>query len=660
MRFRVREILILALLALSASPAVALPTIRLTASRLAVLSDGRDSTEIDAEVRDSTGSLVPDGTPVTFNTTLGQFLEGAVATTRGGTARARLSSAQKGAATVMATTGGALSGGFQTISILFSDDPEDTVPGNTFIAVQCAGTVMYSAVDRVVDALGRPRPPDDDNSIPGAHLTYRNMEVFADHIQLDCSMNAVRASGHVHLRRGSHRVTAGTLFYPLTAGDGYAVAEMDRRLRPVKITGSELKMTPAEHGISPKMLQMVDLSGANLIITARQVLVFPGEKLQFKRPQFYQDGQKLMSMPFYSVGLFSNQLFTDQFMSVGSQGFSVDMPLYYDLTPGSMGIFSIRHGQQLGANVGAVQPGWSLDLLQSYNSLGVANRYTGQVGITGMTRSDWGVRWNHSQQFAPDTRATFLLDFPQHRSVYGSGNLQRQFGEFLMGLNLNANTSFSGPVSEGNSADTYLETMPKKVGKTGYTYSLAATAAYNNLKLLNTVTRTSSEGIQARFNSASFRLDKDTTLTNYFSLGNAWAVGQPSGITALGSLAATRTFKHASVQLSYDYTRQPTLLTDGNHRFSANLMAHGSSKWNLMLYASAYVDSNASSLVADFNYAFLPRWRWISTATLQRFTIGSYRDIQFGIGRTVGGREVVIEYSTFSHRIFFDMQAGRF
>src|SRR5207248_2794383 len=136
-------------------------------------------------------------------------------------------------------------------------------------------------------------------------------------------------------------------------------------------------------------------------------------KLQFKRPRFYQDGQPLLSMAFYSIGLYSTQLFTDQFLSVGSQGFGVDMPYYYDMTPGSTGVFRIRHLTREGHSVYATEPGWSLDMTQSYNSVGGSTHQTGQLGFTGLNRSDWSFRWNHSQEFTPEMRGSMFLDFPQ-------------------------------------------------------------------------------------------------------------------------------------------------------------------------------------------------------------------------------------------------------
>src|SRR5436305_1001747 len=127
------------------SPADAQATISLTASRPSVLSDGKDMTELIAEVRDSAGHLAPDGTAVNFLTSMGQFDNASAQTTRAGSARIHLRSPQKGTATVTATSG---LGGLAKIEIVFTDDPSETFLGNAFATVFSNNSTIYSAVDK--------------------------------------------------------------------------------------------------------------------------------------------------------------------------------------------------------------------------------------------------------------------------------------------------------------------------------------------------------------------------------------------------------------------------------------------------------------------------------------------------------------------------------
>src|SRR5262249_45962861 len=305
--------------------------------------------------------------------------------------------------------------------------------------------------------------------------------------------------------------------------------------------------------------------------------------------------------------------------------------------------------------------GWSLDLTQAYNSIGSARRYTGQMGLLGMNRDDWGFRWSHSQEFNSDTRATFFADFPQHQSVNLSTNLTRQMGPFYAGLNLSGNRNLVGISTSGFNGDFYLDTVPKKVGKSGYTGAIGVSSGFTHVDTAGGRSDVATQTIQARFNSAAFKLDKETTLTNSLSVGNVWISHRLGGPSFLASLSPNRIMKGANLQLGYDLTKQPNLITGGgNHRVSMTLMTGMNSKTSLYLLASSMLDAQASSLIADFDYNFIPRWDFSLKASMQRFSTSSYRDFEVGFGRSVGGRKLFVSYSTFNHRFFFDLQATRY
>src|SRR2546423_515695 len=132
-----------------------LPTVKLTASRTAVLNDGRDATELMAEVRDTSGRPVPDGTQVIFYTNLGTFAENQTVQTRAGTARIRLTSSQKGTALITAQSQGSYAGGVQKIEIVFTDDPAETFQGNNYAAIESNDGLLYAPADRILEGNGR-------------------------------------------------------------------------------------------------------------------------------------------------------------------------------------------------------------------------------------------------------------------------------------------------------------------------------------------------------------------------------------------------------------------------------------------------------------------------------------------------------------------------
>ena len=657
-------LLTLTLLTVQTSGAFAfgVPTIKLRANRTAILNDGRDASEIVAEVRDNTGNFVTNGTSVRFDTTKGGFQPGMSpsisVTTQSGQARVRLVGLEKATARVFASMQGAVS---EPVEVILTNDATETFQGNAYIDLLGTKSLLYSANERVLEATGQQRK-EGEKGLPGASLTFRNIEIIADTIQLNCTDNVIRAIGNVRISRGGKHLQCLRLNFPLLGRDGFAITETDRKIVPVKVRSSDLSTTPATDGIAAIIFQLADISAAPQLISASQVRLFPGEKLQFKRPKFYTDGQKLVSMPYYSLPLYSTQLFTDQFISVGTQGLGIEVPLYYDLSPGSTGIFHVRLGERSGRGNFATRPGWSLDLVQQYNSTGAARRYTGELGLTGISRTDWGFRWNHSQEFNTDTRGSFFLDIPQHRSLFASTNLNRDFGPLHLGLNLSGNRSLSGYHASGSEADAYLETTPRKVGKTGYMMAYGATASAAHNKNEGFANSIASEGVQTRFYSKPYMLGAGTTITNYISIGHAWTNQGRSGPSLLTSLTANHTFSGgANLQMTYDYSHTPAAFVyAGNHRLSTNLVMNGGGKWNLYFYNSTLLDATSSTTIGDFNYSIAPRWRMTLSATMQTYVGAQYRDYQFGFARNIGGRDFVLSYSTFSHRFFFDLEASRF
>jgi hypothetical protein len=634
------------------------PTITLTASRFAALSDGRDPIELIAEVRDSTGRYVPDGTAVVFNTNLGLFVrEGPSASvqTRSGTARVTLTSQAKGTATVTATVAG---GGLQRQDVVFTDDPEETFQGNTWLAVTASGPLVYCAAERVIDAASR-LPTGDNPPHPGAELRFRNMKLRAERIQVDCQGNTVRASGLVRLERGKKSLHCLRLFYNLTTGKGYAVIEKERVLAPVTVAGNDLATEHAAQGIAPKFFEMVDPSQSKLVIVARQIVLFPNDKLQFKRPRFYEDGQHLFSLAFYSLSLYSSQLFTEQFLSLGTQGVGLDVPLYYDLTPASRGLFRVKYGERYGSAY-ARRPGWAMDLIQAYNSTAGRSRYMGEFGFTGVNRSDWGFRWSHSQELGAETRTGLHFDFPQHRSVFGSGNLGHRVGNVHLGLNATANTTLTGLSSTGTHADAYVETVAARVGSSRAMYSLGANVSTTRTRSAGFSSYNLTEGVQARVFTPGIRLDSRTSVSNALSVGHTWSARGPAGSSLYATVNAMRSLgRNSSLQMGYDFVRRPVSYSEGDHRVSLSLSS-SDMRWGLYVYNTLVLDTGSMSLFGDVYYGIAPRWRLALSATAQRFDSGSYSDVIVGLARSIGGRDVVLSYSTLNHRFTLDLEATRF
>jgi len=653
-------VLTMLLVVLTASSACAAPaTISLRSTRQILLADGKHTTDIIAEVKDSSGRPAQD-VEVQFNTTLGNFTQSRVLAF-GGRASTQMTSAPiAGTAHITATVASnGLSGVSNPIDVVFTDDPDATFEGNAYIQVVGASYLAYSVSDRMIEAHGKEG---------GAKLQFRNFEVSADRMQLECTDQAlIRATGHITLKRGKKILLAERLYYSMQSGQGYAMTEIDGRLTPVTIGGENLIITPLTTPIPTSYQHLRELQ-VKMVIVAKSITYFPGDRLQFRRPHFYQDQVQLYTLPYYELPLNSEQLFSDHFISVGTSGFGLELPFYYNLTPRSSGIVYLRHQPQIGRSSFATQPGWSIDMVQGYSSMGgTDNRYDGAYGFTGLTRSDWGFRWSHNQEFSQASQGSFYFDFPNHDSLFSSANLTHQMKNFRIGTNLAAGQTFTGSPTTSLRTNTYAESNPAHLlgSKTvmftvGTRYSMGS---YDSRDPLLAKQSDSTEEITMRAFTRPWRMGSRTTLSDSVTVGHLWSQHQGSGLIGLATLSLDHALQGGgAVNLTYDLVDRPNTFigASGKQRVSLTYSVAQSKHITVSMFGSAYLDSNEAAFLADMSYRIDKNYRLLLSATAQKYGGESYQDLEFTLGRRIGIRELQLTYSTFNHRISFDFTATRF
>ncbi len=622
-------------------------TIQLEATRTILLADGKQATDLRAYVRDSSGRPA-NNVEVQFQTTAGTLSQTRVESF-GGLATVRLTSSPvAGEATVTAFTTGASS---NPIQIEFTDDPAATYEGNTYVSIVAPSYLAYSATDRVIEADGR-------NG--GAKLTYRNIEISADRLQARCDDMIVRASDNITVKRGRNVFHASRLYYSLQSGVGYAIADLDKHLEPVVVSGESLKVERSKTPIPSSYMTFPQLQ-VKLIIVARSITYFPGDKLQFRRPRFFQDQQQILALPYYELGLNSQELFSDQFISLGTSGFGLELPFYYNLSPHSTGIVYLRHQEPLGRGYYATDPGWSIDMLQSYSSQG-DRRYEGSFGFTGLTRGDWGFRWTHNQEFNSATQGTFDLEFPNHDSIFGAANFSQQNRLLRWGGDVSAGQGFTSLVNSSTRSDVYVESQPHPLTR-GLFYTLGSTVTSSQASGSNLAVNETTEALTMRAYTRPRALDRRTSLTTSFTVGQLWTSDNGSGPLGLATLSLDHTIPHGgAMNLTYDLISQPRTIDtgDGHHRISLTYTLAGNKHLQMSLLGITYLDANDTTFLVDAAYRIDSRWRLITSITLQSFEGASYRDLEFTLGRRIGARELQLTYSTFFHRFSMDFTATRF
>ena len=634
----------------------AVSTVQLRCMRPVILADGKQSTDISAIVRDSSGRQIAGNVLVQFSTTAGILSQLQVYTDFSGTARVRLtSSALPGVARVSAFTAG---GTPDTIDVEFTDDPQATFAGNNYMLFTAKTYLAYAATERVIEGEGL-------NG--GAHLSFRNFEVTADRLQFRCDDGILRAIGNIDVKRGAHKLRASRLYYSLISNEGYAVTrEEGSTPKTVHLSGEAMRQEDSKLPMAYSYMAMPALN-VKLIISAVSITYFPNDKLQFKKPRFFQDQAQIMAMAYYEIPLHSDQLFTDQFFSVGSSGFGLELPYYYSLTPTGSGVATLRHQQSVGRGYISYNPGWAIDVVQSYNSNN-DHKYEGAYGFTGLTRKDWDFRWNHNMELDSHTQTSFDFETPSHNSIFGSTNISQQFNILRWGANISGGQTFLSDHTQSTRADVYLETQPRTLlGLKSMLYTVGTTFLSAHSQSANTaLVPTGSEtrqGINFHAFSRPIPVDKHTQFTSSFSVGNTWAGHEGSGVTSQATLALDHTFNKAgTLNFSYDLMIQPGSFydTQGKHRISSSYNFSQNKNFSVSVFGSAYVDTTDRSLMADMTYKLDKNWRLMGAATLQKYNALTYTDFELMIGRRLGAREMQLAYSTYLKRISVDYTATRF
>lgn len=679
-----------------ASPAhsVGMANISVTASPSVLIADGKSSTILSATIRGSDGQLVPDGTSVQFSTTLGTLDHNSV-TSVSGVARARLTSASTdGHATVQVSfVGGGTSGAATTsVNVQFTTDRElAATDGNSrWLHITCSDYLIYSADAHMVEA---------DGKHGAATFTVGALSVKADSLQYDLDESVITARNAV-LKRGPYTITAAELRYELYGNTGIAILpETDtQRARSVSLDGLNFAQKPltgqdADDVIANNRFRFLDLSTSRVVLSARDIAIDPGNVIQFKHATLYSDGKKVMSMPLHVMPLGTDQLFGEQVVGFGSDGLFLNIPYYYNLSPHSTGRIYLRNSAAATSGIqsslaptfgsSGSRPGVALDLQQTYTSGREGN---GSFVLNGLTRSDWGGSWNHSQKIDSATNAFFVIDSPSHRSLFGSSNLSRQFNGFSANI---AATADHDPGTAGFSytsdlVNTYLQTNPRAISHLG----LSSVLSFNVQRGFTKTTfsgqpdvnqKVATEGVEMRMYTAPIHPDKVTNITDSVTVGRSWSsTNSTSSFTVLGNLTADRQLpKKGRFNLNYNFTYDPLLSQLGTESagaaafsaynpnslqqdLSATCSLFPAKKLGVSFSTHYALPLHTTSLYSVFNYTPDHDWTFTTTGYINSYFGHSYDAMQFTVARRIFNRSIQFTYDTSIRKIYFDFGAGQF
>lgn len=606
----------------------------------AIVADGRSETTISADVHGPDGKPVPDGTVVDFTSSIGTIERSA--RTTAGVARVRLQSpAVVGTAMVSAVVENGNAVAQLRVDFL---EPGTEMFTDSFINISSKKHLGYDVNERIVDSAG------------GVAISSRGLLITAEEAQIDLKTNILKAKcqmggDNIVIRRGEKRVEASAVYYDFNAMYGILLTPASEGAKRMTFRGRDLYVAPATEDIDQtRSLDYLPVTEASMFIKASSMVIRPGEEVKFKRAVFYMDGSKLIKVPLYVVSLSGGGMGSGQMFTYGSEGIRLDVPIYYSLTPNSTGALRIRRSEAGGWGYYSDRPGWELDLQQDYNYAGTTEGSFILNRVTSL--DDWGARWTHRTQFDNNSQVYSYVDFPSHRSLFGSLNYSRSFTGWMMSLNTRASKVISGDGTLGT--DAYIQTRAKPAlgGAFNYSFSTKVSMDSRNKDRFGT-------GVGLQLYGKPRKLGFLGNLNMSLVAGQNW--GMYGGPSFAANTGLSRTLgRTGNLSMDYSYTFYDQASKYSAHRISMNLMLMPNAKWNAYFNATKGLSDGTLSAFGSISYQFAPTMRLDVLGTYQKYGAYSYPDTQFALAKAIGKQEFSLIWSTSAQRFRFEFSPLRF
>ncbi|MEN6358372.1 MAG: Ig-like domain-containing protein [Armatimonadota bacterium] len=620
-------------------------TMRLRAQPQAIVADSFSATTITADVRDSSGKAVPDGTVVEFTTSLG-IIENS-AQTASGIARVRLQSDT----TIGTAFISALASNGRAVAKLSVDflAPGTEMFNESFISVSSSKYLGYDVSTKKVDAAG------------GVVIYHRGLNITAQEAQIDVQNNILRACArlggdNILVKRGDKQIAASALFYSFDKMSGVLITPAEDGARRLIFRGRDMFTAPDEKPDETISFDFEPVTESNMFIRARSLLIRPGEEVKIKRANFYMDGDKVLSVPLHVVSLSDQSAGMGQMLTYGTEGLQMDLPIYYSLTPNGTGSVRLRHSESTEYNYS--NSGWQLDLDQEYTSEGSTE---GKFEVNRVTSGDWGLSWNHRKEFSNDSRLYTYLDFPSHENLYGTVDYSCSLGNYMFSWNLRGNKLRNYDNRYYSSA--YIQSRAKPIIGGALSYSFTTKLTYNS-----TIDSGSGDklgrGLGLQLYGKPIKFGQGSVNTSLTTL-RSWS-GTSPGTSIYASAGYSRSLRNiGSFGLNYSYSFADSESGYNAQRLSSNLCLRPSQLWSSNLNLTYGLDDGSASAFGDFGYSIRPTWRISLQSTYQKFagsdfTDSNYSDFEIALAKAIGRQEARIIWSQYQKRFRVEFSALSF
>lgn len=634
--------------------------ISVDASLPSIPADGKTACQILVTVLNETGTPASDGTEVRLTTSAGDITP--VVYTSGGRAVGILTSTTiPQIATIVANANGSSGSG----QVEFSSSDYAGAPASARAIRMSGGALAYSV--------------DADTVIGSNNVTmeYRGLTIQAASIQVCQITGQIRAQGDVTIEKDDQTVTA----------DEFACDTRSERIRLRDLKDSSTMRTldisklapsgPQDTKADADLFRPLMTEGGRTWITAKRMVLIPGDKILFFKASVYVGDSKVIAMPLYSYSYETRQSILQQVRYDPYAGMLVDLPFYYRLADSGIGALKLRYAAN-GTDIGGFarpRKGVSFGLEQGYSA---GDRSQGRLFVDSILSPSQAFEMMHHIEYGSAMtggRAELSARF-QPSSSYAKNVFSSTLN--IMGNMRNYNYSVFGYM--GGSDYEQRDYLNPEVVR----YVNQSTSS------VRAVIRPNAPMQSRRFGplSPSLTLGYGTLWTSgggpvpnalYQSLGLSLNRGKPLGGNAVlnfgGSVAFTATTRGATgsslrvgptvstnwtgggASLGYTLNLQHGTTDTGfalsTHQLNGSLFLNSGGKWNSFTSVDYGLDSRRLSLMSSLGYNFDRNWSLRSSYNLYRYAYEmegqpfsfSTSYLKVGVYRPVGPYEVGLAWS---------------
>jgi hypothetical protein len=641
------------------------------------VADQRSTIEVAAEVRDSSGRLVPNGTQVLFQTDLGNFRSSVVSVTNGVAHAVLVAGGVAGWATVTVSPLG-LDANPTVLTYQFVATRAELSSAKEYIEISAPAYMQYTNDTKIIGAAAKNR---------GVTLRYRDILIQADDLQYDIPGYIVRArNAHVKIGRlvqdfdqvnltlNIHQgygmttlkstlpdaigIANGLPVFLNEKGADFEVSPPADRYGLVQINRDVIKLSPEP--VSESEFAFKDLSRSPSTVSAKRATILPRKGIQFQSAELYVANAKLIKLPLFVIDFGTNTgpLVTDGILSVNDSQIGINYPHYLVLQPGLTSDFRFHMGDRYGRDVTSDR-GAFLDYELNWNH---GDDFEGGFTFGGIGRDDWDVSAHQYWRIDNFTNVTAEVDLPANQGLYASGGINHQFTGYNLGLTANHSQTFTGIISSSQSYSADLLSDPRKISNLPirFSYGLLATDTSSSDPVLGT-RQQMGKGVTTQYQTDALVLDKESTLTSSWQVNKLYGESVASTFNVLGTVNISRKINKATnLLLTYNYTQDGfNDASVGRHMFTLQGNYH-LGRTSMTLMTSKSLGINRTNVYGDLSYAVSKMWRLSSNLTSETYYNDSFLDYTIGIGYRLGWREVGIDWSETTHRFGLELLGAQF